>query len=152
MKRYYSLTLAILMLVFLVLGGCSSGIDEEAFNALEAKVDKLETSTSRLAALAAYDIWYAQYYALGTYAFETTGDFNVQLSSVITEVGDADVIAVWNAYLVEDQTYTTLIEGLPQDTTAWTPDQYTKWLEAGTKRAEVLGQVGGQLFTALQKL
>ncbi len=152
MKRYYSLTLAILMLVSLVLGGCSSGIDKETFNTLQAKVDKLEASTSRLAALAAYDIWYAQYYALGTYAFETTGDFNVQLSSVITEVGDANVIAVWNTYLVEDQAYTTLIEELPQDTTAWTPDQYTKWLESGTKRAEVLGQVGGQLFTALQKL
>ena len=32
MKRCYSIILAILMLVLLVLGGCSSGIDDETFN------------------------------------------------------------------------------------------------------------------------
>ena len=151
MKRYYSLTLVILMLALLILGGCSSGIDEETFDTLKARVDKLDASTSRLAAIAAYDIWYAQYYALGTYEFETTGDFNVQLSNLISKASDANVIAVWNTYLVEDQAYTALIVELPQDTTTWTSDQYNKWLESGTKRAETLGQVGGQLFTAVQK-
>ena len=151
MKRCYSLLLAILMLVVLVLGGCSSGIDDETFNELKTRVDNLEISTSQLAAIAAYDIWYAQYYALGTYTFESTGDFNVQLSNLITKVGDVNVITVWNTYLVEDQAYTALVEGLPQDTTAWTADQYNSWLTSGTKRAEALGQVGGQLFTTIQK-
>ena len=151
MKRYCVLTLAILMLALPILGGCSSGIEEETFNTLKARVEKLEASTSQLAPIAAYDIWYAQYYALGTYTFETTGDFNVKLSSLITSTGDANVIAVWNTYLVEDQAYTALIGELPQDTTTWTSDQYNKWLESGTKRAETLGQVGGQLFTAVQK-
>jgi len=151
MKRYCVLTLTILMLTFLILGGCSSSIDEETFNELKTRVDNLDASTSQLAAIAAYDIWYAQYYALGTYAFETTGDFNIKLSSLITSTGDANVIAVWNTYLVEDQAYTALIVELPQDTTTWTSDQYNKWLKSGTKRAETLGQVGGQLFTAVQK-
>ena len=150
MKRYYVLTLTILMLAFLILGGCSSSIDEQSFNELKTRVDNLEASTSKLASIAAYNIWYAQYYALGTYTFETTGDFNVQLSSLITKVGDANVIAAWNAYLVEDQEYTALIEELPRDTTTWTSVQYNKWLDSGTKRAEAFGQVGGQLFTSLQ--
>jgi len=138
------------MLTFLILGGCASIVDKETFNELEARVNDLDVSTSQLAAIAAYDIWYAQYYALGTYMFETTEDFNVQLSSLIAKVGDTNVIAVWNTYLVEDQAYTALIEELPQDTSAWTPDQYNKWLESGTKRAETLGQVGGQLFISLK--
>ena len=151
MKRCYSLLLAILMLVVLVLGGCSSGIDDETFNELKTRVDNLEISTSQLAAIAAYDIWYAQYYALGTYAFESTADFNVQLSNLIAEVGDESVIAVWNNYLVADYGYTLLIEDLPADTAAWTSDQYNGWIAAGTSRADALGQVGGQLFIAMQK-
>ena len=216
MKMYYLLTVFLLMLAFLVLGGCassgvdtgtfdklkarvdtlqtstststSSGIDEGALNTLKARVDTLETSTSsgideetfntlaarvdtldesanilqsgvdtlvvsraRLAAIAAYGVWYSEYYALGTYAFESTADFNVQLSNLIAEVGDESVIAVWNNYLVADYGYTLLIEDLPADTGTWTSDQYTGWVTAGTSRADALGQVGGQLFLAMQK-
>ena len=143
----------------------SGGIDEEAFSSLQARVDTLDASANilqsgvdtlvisraRLAAIAAYGIWYSEYYALGTYAFESTADFNVQLSNLIAEVGDESVIAVWNNYLVADYGYTLLIEDLPADTAAWTSDQYNGWIAAGTSRADALGQVGGQLFIAMQK-
>jgi len=136
------------IIIIPILGGCSSGVDEEAFNSLQAKVDELAVSTSRLSAISAYDIWYAQYYGLGTYTYETIEEFNVQLGKLINAIGDSDTITVWNSYLAEDFTYRTLVEDLPEDNSTWTSDQYNSWLSAGTNRATALGQVGGYLFTA----
>jgi len=151
MKKYLSFIPIIIVIVVLALTGCSGGIDKETFNSLQAQVDELSTSASRLSAIAAYDIWYSQYYGLGTYTFETSEDFNVQLGKLITTVGDTDTITVWNDYLTQDFAYNTLVDELPGDTSAWTSDQYNSWLAAGTSRANALGQVGGYLFTAANK-
>ena len=148
MKKSVLTIRALVIPALLILGGCTGGVDEEAFNSLQAKVDELTVSTARVSAISAYDIWYSQYYGLGTYAYESVKEFNVQLGKLIHAVGDADTISVWNNYLTEDFAYHTLIEELPEDNSTWTSIQYDNWISAGTARANALGQVGGYLFTA----
>jgi len=164
MKKYLSFVMT-LIIVMLALTGCSGGIDEATFNSLQEQVDELSVSVnslqeqvdelsaseSRLSAITAYDIWYSQYYGLGTYTFETSEDFNVQLGKLVTTISDVDTITIWNDYLTEDFAYNTLINELPGDTSTWTSDQYNSWRTAGTSRADALGQVGGYLFTAANK-
>jgi len=151
MKKYLLFVPILVITVTLALTGCSGGIDEETFNSLQEQVNELSASASRLSAIAAYDIWSSQYYGLGTYTFENSEDFNVQLGKLVTTVGDGDTITIWNDYLTEDFAYNTLVDELPEDTSTWTTDQYNSWLAAGTSRADALGQVGGYLFTAANK-
>lgn len=156
---YLYSVVAILALIFTV-GGCSSGISSEDFeekvsllnqqiDALDLKIADSELSVITLSTIAAYQLWFDQYYSLGTYSFSDIKDFNRSCGELISEVNDGNVITSWNIYIQADDTYYNLLEELPTDTATWTQTEYEQWVELNEARSDALGQVGATLFNVI---
>lgn len=150
MKEWFLVPLVILLMAVVLLGGCAS-VSEDDLAALQNQLQVYEENLSALTAVIAYQIWYDQYYSLGTYAFPDVASFNKTLGSRIREVGDSDSASAWNVYLSADSEYNQVLTALPKDTSTWNSEQYNTWLEASNKRADALGQVGTTLFIVITK-
>ena len=67
MGRKWFLVLIIGMLLGVtLLSGCATGASEEDFAQLKAEVASLSANYAYLSAVSAHDIWYDQYYLIGT--------------------------------------------------------------------------------------
>jgi len=159
MAKYLYSLIAILALI-ITAGGCSSGISSEDFeeqlallneqiDALSLKITDSELSVTTLSTISAYQLWFDQYYSLGTYSFSDVKDFNRSCGELISEVNDGDVITSWNIYIQADNAYYELLEELPTDTAAWTQTEYEQWVELNEARSDALGQVGATLFKVI---
>lgn len=161
MKRraYIFAGIAILALL-LTVGGCASGVSTEDFEAqisslnekIEAVELKLADSDSQVASLStmsAYQLWFDQYYSLGTYTFPDVKSFNKSCGLLIKEVNNGNTVTSWNSYIQADKAYYDLLESLPEDTATWTMAQYNQWVELNEARSDALGQVGATLFSAI---
>jgi len=155
--KYLFVGIVIMALLF-GMNGCSSGVSEEEFTSLNGKLDalnlKLEESEAQITALStisAYQLWFDQYYSLGTYSFTDVKTFNRSCGRLISKVNDADAVVAWNLYIQADKAYYDLFEILPKDTATWTREQYDQWVVLNTNRTEALGQVGATLFSAIGK-
>jgi len=153
--KYLIAGLVILALLFTI-GGC--GVSEEQISTLYEKVDSLnsrmadsEAQVTALSAISAYQLWFDQYYSLGTYSFPDIKTFNRSCGRLISKVNDVDAVAAWNIYLQADKAYYDLFEILPKDTATWTKTQYDQWVDLNTARSDALGQVGATLFNAIGK-
>ena len=172
MKRraYIFAGIAILALL-LTVGGCASGISPEDFEAqisslseqseaqitslnekieaLEIKLAEEESQVASLNTMSAYQLWFDQYYSLGTYSFPDVKSFNKSCGLLIKEVNNRDTVSSWNLYIQADKAYYDLLESLSEDTDTWTMAQYNQWLESNEARSDALGQVGATLFSAI---
>jgi len=155
--KYLFVGIVIVALLF-GMSGCSSGVSEEDFSSLSGKLDalslKVEESEVQIAALStvsAYQLWFDQYYSLGTYSFTDIKDFNRSCGQLISKVNDADAVVAWNLYIQADKAYYDLFEILPKDTATWTRTQYDQWVNLNSSRSDALGQVGATLFSAISK-
>jgi len=150
MKKWLLIPLIVLLLAGVLLGGCTF-VSNDDFEAVQNQLQAYEDNLSKLTAVTAYQVWYDQYYSLGTYSFPDTASFNRTLGSMIREVGDNNSAISWNAYLSADSNYNNVLTTLPKDTSTWTTEQYNAWLDTGNKRADALGQVGTTLFNFIKE-
>lgn len=159
--RYLFAGVAILALLFTA-GGCASGVStenfEEQISSLNQKIDALnltiadsELQVTTLSTISAYQLWFDQYYSLGTYSFPDVKTFNRSCGQLISEVNDADAVAAWNIYIQADKAYYDSLEILPKDTSTWTTTEYDRWVGLNEARSDALGQVGVTLFNAISK-
>lgn len=159
-KRLYLFTGVVILALLLTVGGCAPGVSTEDFNAqisaLNEKIDALtaqltdsQSQVASLSAMSAYQLWFDQYYSLGTYSFPDVKSFNKSCGLLIKKTDNGNTITSWNQYIQADKTYYDLLNTLPKDTSEWTMDQYEQWVELNEKRSESLGQVGATLFSAI---
>ena len=172
MKRraYIFAGIAILALL-LTVGGCASGVAVEDFEAqisslnekieaqnsslnekieaVELKLTDSESQVASLSTMSAYQLWFDQYYSLGTYTFPDVKSFNSSCGLLIKEVNNGNTVTSWNLYIQADKAYYDLLDSLPEDTATWTLEQYNQWLELNEARSDALGQVGATLFSAI---
>lgn len=112
---------------------------------------EIEAQVASLSAISAYNIWYDQYYSIGNYLFADVAAFNTKLGALVNSTGDTASKAAWDDYIAGDTALTSLLAELPEDSLAWTAEQYNKWLEASTVRYNALGAAGTALFNAIVK-
>ena len=161
MKKHLLLfTGVVILALLLTVGGCAPGISTEEFTAqIDTLNEKIDTLTAQLAdsdqqvaslsAMSAYQLWFDQYYSLGTYSFPDVKSFNKSCGILIKKTSDGNTITSWNLYIQADKAYYDLLDSLPEDTSTWTMEQYESWLELNEARTDALGQVGATLFSAI---
>jgi hypothetical protein len=120
---------------------------------VEAQVRDLQKQLQMISAIAAYHVWYDQYYnySKGYYAFASADLFNNRLGSLVYSSGDSKSIKAWENYLVADKNSSAAIQTLPKEPDKWTTDEYNKWVKAYTVRVNALGEVGAALHNLIAK-
>ena len=113
------------------------------------RIIALEVRVAELSAIAAYTIWYDQYYEVYNYVFDDVPTFNYKLGTLIHAANDADLLAAWYSYLAADTALNDLVAELPEAYVSWTTEQYNQWLEVNTYRTGALGYVGTALFNTI---
>lgn len=176
MKRYFGAIVIILMLGILLLSGCGNYVAKEEFTKVQtdltaAKSDlaavksdlaaaksSMVTAQSQIKLLSAsdgYNIWYDQYYRLGTayqyYAFADVDAFNKKLGTIIDATGDSVTLTAWQDYLKAHKALIDLVKSLPEDYNKWNAEQTSKWKDATAVRYTALGKVGTALFNVISK-
>jgi len=162
-KKWILIPIVTAMLGAILLSGCAVGVAPEDITKLQGDlttarsdlatvqnhITDLEASVADLSAISAYNVWYDQYYEVGTYVFADTSAFNTKLGALIEATGDSASRTSWNAYLAADTGLTERVEALPADYDTWTEEQTSQWTEATTARTTALGEVGTALFNAI---
>ena len=165
MKTKLIFPVFIILISVLLLSGCGSfGIakqDEVAtiqgelatiqgeFTIAKSKIESLEKQISVLSTINAYNVWFDQYYARGTYKFTNVTSFNSKLGSLIQAIGTDTAGEPWKKYLVEDKSVSDIIQTLPEDTKTWNTEQYDSWYKASSARYAALGELGTALFNSI---
>jgi len=67
---------------------------------IKAMVTGLTPQVAGLSAMAAYSIWYDQYYKIYNYQFADTATFQKEFGALITATNNAAAKTAWDAYLV----------------------------------------------------
>jgi outer membrane murein-binding lipoprotein Lpp len=161
--------------VALFLSGCSSGVPADyeqvksdlaaTKSSLAAVQNQLATVQSQLATaqttitglgpqvaglseISAYNIWYDQYYGVDNYLFKDAATFQKELGALITATGDAATQAAWTKYLATRKSLDDIVTSLPADSTTWTNDQHSQWLNAYNASWADFGDVGTALYNA----
>lgn len=124
---------------------------DERIEGLDSRIAGSESQVAVLSSMSAYQLWFDQYYSLGTFSFSDVNSFNKSCGRLISEVNDADTVAAWNLYIQADKAYYDLLATLPEDTSTWTGTQYDQWTDSNTERSEALGQVGTTLLSAISE-
>lgn len=165
MKKRFLIRVLALVIAVMLLSGCGAlGIAKQGevatvqgevaavqgeLTAARSKIESLEKQVVLLSTISAYNVWYDQYYARGTYLFASVNSFNEKLGSLIGANGKGPSGESWEKYLVADKTLSDLIATLPEDTQTWSADQYDSWYKASSARYTALGAVGTALFSSI---
>ena len=119
------------------------------FATSQIRILELEEQVASLSAISAYNIWYDQYYAVGSYVFADAASFRTNFGTLIEATGDSASETAWNTYLAAENALIALLAELPADYETWTEEQSNKWSEATTVSYDAFGEVGTALFNAI---
>jgi len=140
-----------------LIGACSPAASQStqpaADASVEAQVKELQKELAIVSAIAAYHIWWDQYYnySKGYYAFPSAEAFNKRLGGLVYATSDSNAIKSWENYLVADKNSNAVIQSLPKEPAKWTTEEYNKWVKAYTVRVNALGEVGTALHNIIAK-
>ena len=119
------------------------------FAASQIRILELLRRVASLSVISAYNIWYDQYYAVGSYVFADAASFRANFGALIEATGDSASETAWDNYLAAENALIALLEVLPEDSTTWTEEQNNQWSEATTVSYNAFGEVGTALFNAI---
>ena len=153
MKKGLFVPVFVLLISVLLLSGCGAlGIaKQDELATANSKIEALEKQVAILSTINAYNVWYDQFYARGTYQFADVTSFNEKLGTLVSANGEGPASESWQKYLAADKALSDLIATLPQDTTTWDKDQYDSWYKASSDRYAGLGEVGTALFKSISQ-
>ena len=153
MKKGLFIPVFVLLIGVMLLSGCGAlGIaKQDELAATDSKIESLEQQVALLSTISAYNIWYDQYYARGTYTFADVKSFNEKLGTLISANSEGAALETWEKYLIADKSLSDLIATLPEDTSTWDKDQYDSWYKASSDRYAGLGDVGTALFKSISQ-
>jgi len=158
MKKSFIFSVSVILIGVLLLSGCGAvGIAKQdevttiqnELATAKSKIESLEKQISTLSTINAYNIWFDQYYARGTYRFASVTSFNNEIDLLIQSNGTGLAFESWEKYLVEDKVVSDIIQALPEDTNSWNKEQYDSWYKASSDRYAALGEVGTALFNSI---